>query len=142
MVLGTVCSRKWYLTPFLFAAAIAQAAETRFVSFTFENDFFAGYDRHYTNGVQLATLVNLEGAPEWLRSASADPQAVVAIGQRIYTPANTDIDPPDPGDRPYAGWAYLMFDLRTRATPAIDHFTATVGVVGPASGARQAQGFV
>ena len=142
MVSGTIFRSRWCLAPFLFASAVAQAAETRFASFTLENDFFAGYDRHYTNGVQLATLVNLEGAPEWLRAASADPQAVIAIGQRIYTPANTDIDPPDRDDRPYAGWAYLMLDLRTRATPTIDHVTATLGVVGPASLARQTQDFV
>ena len=139
---GTISRIRWCLAPFLFAATLAPAAETRFASFTFENDFFAGYDRHYTNGVQLATLVNLEGAPEWLRSASADPQAVTAIGQRIYTPANTDIDPPNPADRPYAGWAYLMLDLRTRASPTIDHLSATIGVTGPASGAQQTQGFV
>ena len=142
MVSGTIFRSKWCLAPFLFAATLSHADETRFASFTFENDFFAGYDRHYTNGVQLATLANLEHAPQWLRSASADPQAVVAIGQRIYTPANTDIDPPNPDDRPYAGWAYLMLDLRTRASPTIDHLSATIGVTGPASGARQTQDFV
>lgn len=117
-------------------------AETRFASLTIENDFFAGYDRHYTNGVQLAVLADLRGAPPWLRDASADPHAVVAIGQRIYTPANKDLDPPDPHDRPYAGWLYAMGDLRTRATPTIDHLTLTVGVVGPGSGARETQNAV
>src|ERR1700745_1103985 len=81
-------------------ASPAVRAETRFASFTFENDFFAGYDRHYTNGVQLALLADLDKAPDWLRSLSADPQMVVAIGQRIYTPANTSLAIPDPNDRP------------------------------------------
>lgn len=121
------------------AAASASSAETRFASFTFENDFFAGYDKHYTNGVQAAFLADLEGAPRWLRSLSADPQVVVAFGQRIYTPTNTDIAIPEANDRPYAGWAYVMGDLRTRATPTIDHLTVTAGMVGPASGARQTQ---
>ncbi len=48
------------------AAAPAFAGSPRFASFTFENDFFAGYDRHYTNGVQLAALVDLDEAPPWL----------------------------------------------------------------------------
>jgi lipid A 3-O-deacylase len=121
------------------AAATASHAETRFASFTFENDFFAGYDRHYTNGVQAAFLVDLDSTPRWLRNTSADPQAVVAFGQRIYTSSNTDVAIPDPGDRPYAGWAYVTADLRTRAAPTIDHLTVTLGVVGPASGARQTQ---
>ena len=135
--------RRWIRLASLLAATLAGAtgvhAETRFASFTFENDFFVGSDRHYTNGVQAAFLTDIDRAPQWLRSLSADPQAVVAIGQRIYTPTDTDIDPPDPHDRPYAGWLYLMGDLRTRASPTIDHLTVAVGVVGPASGARQTQ---
>ena len=114
-------------------------AETRFASFTFENDIFAGYDQHYTNGVQLALLTDLDKAPRWLQSLSADPQMVLAIGQRIYTPTNTDLVRPDPTDRPYAGWTYVMGDLRTRNGRTIDHLSATLGVVGPASGARQTQ---
>ncbi len=132
-------TKKWCLAPFILAATMASAAEDRFASFTFENDFFAGYDRHYTNGVQLASLVDLGGSPQWLRTMSADPQAVVAIGQRMYTPANTDVQIPDPRDRPYAGWAYVMGDLRTRGAPTVDHLTATLGVVGPASLGRQTQ---
>lgn len=121
------------------AAATSSSAETHFTSFTFENDFFAGYDKHYTNGVQAAFLTSLDGAPAWLRSMSADPQAVFAIGQRMYTPTDKDLRIPDANDRPYAGWAYVMGDLRTRAAPTIDHLTVTLGMVGPASGARQTQ---
>jgi len=47
------------------------------VSLTIENDFFAGYDHHYTNGVQAAFV--------------ATPSTVFAAGQRIYTPTNTEI---------------------------------------------------
>ena len=127
-------------------AAGARAEPARFASLTLENDFFTGSDRHYTNGVQLAFLADIAKAPEALREHgplawSADPQAVLAIGQRIYTPANTDIDPPDPNDRPYAGWLYLMTDVRTRAAATIDHLTITAGLVGPASGASQTQDF-
>jgi hypothetical protein len=121
------------------AGATGAHGETRFASFTFENDFFAGYDRHYTNGVQLAVLADLDKAPEWLRSMSADPQMVLAVGQRIYTPTNTDQLIPDPNDRPYAGWAYVMGDVRTRSAATIDHLSVTLGLVGPASGARQTQ---
>jgi hypothetical protein len=128
-----------FLTAFIAAAAPQAFADTHFTSFTFENDFFAGYDKHYTNGVQVAFLTGLDAAPGWLRSMSADPQAVIGIGQRIYTPTNTDSRIPDPHDRPYAGWAYVMGDLRTRAAPTIDHLTVTLGMVGPASGARETQ---
>ena len=119
--------------------SLAVAEAPRFATFTFENDLFAGYDRHYTNGVQLATLADLELAPDWVKSRSADRQGVLAIGQRIYTPANTDVKAPEPGDRPYGGWLYVMADIRERTAPTIDHLTMTIGVIGPASGARQTQ---
>ena len=128
------------LAAFVFTLATsASFAETRFTSFTFENDFFAGYDKHYTNGVQAAFLADLDGAPNWLRWLTADPQAVIAVGQRIYTPTDTDVRIPQPHDRPYAGWLYVMGDLRTVAAPTIDHLTVTAGMVGPASGARRTQ---
>ena len=102
------------------------AEETpRFASFTLENDFFAGYDRHYTNGLQLAFV--------------ARPNLVLAIGQRIYTPVNTDLAVPDPADRPYAGWLYGMADIQMPTRETTDHVTITLGMVGPASLARQTQ---
>jgi hypothetical protein len=109
-----------------FASPPARAEPREFVSLTIENDFFAGYDRHYTNGTQLAFL--------------AGDRTVVALGQRIYTPANTDVEVPDPRDRPYAGWLYGMADWRVRDdVQVVDHLTFTAGLIGPASGARQAQ---
>ncbi len=121
-----------------------ETALPRFVSLTFENDLFAGYDRHYTNGLQLAFLLDMRDMPPALRDLpplrwSVDPQAVVAIGQRIYTPSNLRSSNPDPQDRPYAGWLYLMGDVRTRAAETIDHVTLSIGMVGPASLASQGQ---
>src|SRR5262245_45735390 len=94
-------------------AAASDSHPPRLASITIENDFFAGYDLHYTNGIQAAFLVDRADMPTFLRALppvrwSTDPQVVVAIGQRIYTPADTDVEVADPGDRPYAGWLYLM----------------------------------
>ena len=126
------------------APAVAASDLPNLASITIENDFFAGFDQHYTNGIQAAFLADVDAMPQALRAAtplawSADPQAVVALGQRMYTPANSDRDVPDPRDRPYAGWLYLMTDVRTRADHVIDHVTATVGLVGPGSGAAGTQ---
>ena len=103
----------------------ADATPATLASLTFENDFFAGYDHHYTNGVQVAFV--------------ASPRTVVAFGQRIYTPTDTDSAVPDPRDRPYAGWLYVMTDTRLPAERTIDHLTLSLGVVGPPSLARQVQ---
>ena len=136
-----------YLVALLAAAALpALASPPRFVSLTFENDFFAGYDRHYTNGLQAAWLVDRDGLPGCVRDLaparwSADQSIVVALGQRIYTPVDLERKHPDPSDRPYAGWLYLLADVRTRDGPVVDHVTAGIGVIGPASGARHVQDF-
>ena len=117
---------------------------SRFASITLENDFFMGSDSHYTNGFQAAVLVDRQSLPRWLEAVppirwSADPEIMFALGQRIYTPTNTDSFRPDPTDRPYAGWLYLMVDVMTRSDEVIDHASLSVGVIGPPSLGRQAQ---
>jgi hypothetical protein len=104
------------------------APAPRFVSLTIDNDFFAGADSHYTNGFQVA----------WTR----DRELMFAVGQRMYTPTNKAAVHPDPLDRPYAGWLYLLADLTTRSDNVIDHMTFSIGVIGPASLARQTQSAV
>ena len=109
-------------------AALGNETPATLAALTLENDFFAGYDHHYTNGVQAAFVVS--------------PRTVVAIGQRIYTPTNTDSKIPDPTDRPYAGWLYGMADVRLPTAGTIDHLTVSLGVVGPSSLGRPAQNTV
>ena len=116
----------------------------RFASFFLENDFFAGTDRHYTNGLQVAFVTPLDSLPQGVRNLppfdrSAEKDVVLAFGQRIYTPANTQDTVPDPRDRPYAGWLYGLADVQVRNDETLDHVTLTLGVVGPAALARQTQ---
>lgn len=136
---------------FAFTAALtampvyaSESTEPRFVSITIDNDFFAGYDQHYTNGFQVAFLIDRSDMPDFVRRlplirGSIDPQFTFAVGQRIYTPANTNVAKPDPNDRPYAGWLYVVADARTTAGSAVDHVLVSLGTVGPASLARQTQ---
>ncbi|MEO8104047.1 MAG: lipid A deacylase LpxR family protein [Betaproteobacteria bacterium] len=131
------------LVGMLLLSAAGEAA-AQFVSLTADNDYFARADRHYTGGLQLGLLLEAPAIPAGLRATaplswSADPQLVLAFGQRIYVPNEIDVDPPSPKDRPYAGWTYLLADLRTKNGPVIDHVIAGIGMVGPGSGARQVQ---
>jgi hypothetical protein len=130
----------------ILSSALATRAEEppRFASLTFDNDIFAGTDRHYTNGVQLALLVDIASIPDFARAAppfswSTDPQFVFALGQRIFTPTDIERSAPPSGDRPYAGWLYALGDWRLGDYGTVDHITGSLGVVGPAAGARQAQ---
>ncbi|MGZ5598448.1 MAG: lipid A deacylase LpxR family protein, partial [Usitatibacter sp.] len=111
---------------------------------TLDNDFFAGFDRHYTNGFQVAVLGDTASLPRPIRAlhpfgSAVDKQYTFAIGQRIYTPADKAASSPDPDDRPYAGWLYALAEFRMRRDVVLDHFMVSVGVVGPASLARQSQ---
>src|SRR5260221_10041752 len=103
----------------------ADATPATLASLTFENDFFAGYDHHYTNGVQVAFV--------------ASPRTVVAFGQRIYTPTDTDSAVPDPHDRPYAGRLEVMTGTGLPAERTTGHLTLSRGAAGPHSPAPQAR---
>ena len=122
----------------------AAGDDRTYVSFTLDNDFFAGYDQHYTNGLQIAFSADRTVVPEWLRSLpplrwSADPHITFSIGQRIYTPSDTKLAQPDPLDRPYGGWLYALADVRVRTGDVVDSVQASLGVIGPASMAKQTQ---
>ncbi|HYF33869.1 MAG TPA: lipid A-modifier LpxR family protein, partial [Prosthecobacter sp.] len=92
------------------------------ISLFFENDAFAGTDRYYTNGTRIGwTSPDLRKYGEAGQSRPYLPliddipfvnddrfqkNLVLALGQNIYTPDNTEAFGPVASDRPYAGWLY------------------------------------
>lgn len=122
-----------------------------------ENDFFSPHnlDRHYTQGGQLNYLSpDLQDgwatAPmDWLSqnlpifqpgASTTSRHFDFSAGQDLFTPQNKSINPPDPTDRPYAGWVNLGFGLIQDADERVlDHFETQLGWVGPgaAGGATQ-----
>lgn len=121
------------------------------LSVTFENDLFAGQDRNYTNGAQLSYVTGRNHLPwlgrvarrnlGWLTNAD-DWYASYAIGQNIYTPQDLSRVPPDPRDRPYAGFTYFSFGVIADRGDRLDTLAVEIGVVGPASQADDAQRIV
>jgi lipid A 3-O-deacylase len=135
-----------------------------------ENDkYFAGTDRHYTNGFKISALsTNLRSfkdpdVPGLLRSIAdqvdnliepeREPKLGLSLGQNIYTPA--DIENPDyqPDDRPYAAWLYVgaafhnyrpayQRDDGTVGPARVDVFEINLGMVGPAALGEQVQNAV
>ncbi len=126
-----------------------------------ENDLVAGIDRHYTHGTRLgylsaegwwdsrtdSWLVRLAG---WLPAPCQETsawRAGITVTQNIYTPADLDSSTVVANDRPYAGWLYLNPSIQRRGlssggTPVLDTWGLELGVVGPASLARDAQNAV
>jgi hypothetical protein len=136
-------------------AAPAQAQDTPppdpagTVNLTVENDLFGGTDRYYTSGFQLAWRSPSADPPAWLAWLSGIatpffpeggmPRWGLALGQNIFTPADTLARNPDPRDRPYAGWLYGAFTLTSYTGRVLGTFEVQLGVVGPAALGEQVQ---
>lgn len=141
------------------AAPAAYAADDTVGTFVFqdENDFFAGTDRHYSQGIRLSYLATARVTPEWVRRLPDIPAVIDAgrgkradrrigfvVGQSMFTPQDTDKRALIASDRPYAGWLYLGGSLQTRYRDAsgitrLDILAFELGVVGPAAHAEYVQ---
>ena len=143
----------------LFAATHLHAE--RAVTVYSENDkYFAGTDRHYTNGFKLSfTATEHHAALEafghkldafgrllaGLWPGSVEPEATAqaklsfSIGQNIYTPTQIQTPAPDPTNRPYAAWLYGGVAFQRQEADQLQVIECELGVVGPAALGRQIQ---
>jgi len=141
------------------SAHAAQAADDAVGTFVIqdENDFFAGADRHYSQGIRLSYLATARVTPEWVRRLPDIPAVIDAgrgrrvdrrigfiVGQSMFTPQDTDTQTLIANDRPYAGWLYLGGSLQTRyrddsGMRRLDILAFELGVVGPAAHAAYVQ---
>ena len=118
------------------------------LSLTFENDAVGNSDQNYTNGARISYVTPRDQLPwagrvarrnlGWLTDAD-DWYASIALGQNIYTPEDLSLVPPDPTDRPYAGFLYASFGIVADRGDRLDTIAIDLGVVGPASQADNVQ---
>ncbi len=118
---------------------------------TEENDWFAGTDRHYTQGLRALYLGAESGVPCGLRDFAVLGFRAetwrwgVEVGQQIFTPENLKAKLPQAYDRPYAGWLYAGLALQRRGVtsgaglPVLENVQLQVGIVGPAALAKEEQ---
>lgn len=129
-------------------------------NFYYENDMFTGTDHNYTSGAKFSWIsANLEDyindpcLPKWVRhlnqvSEKVQPGAfdsrnmVVSLGQAMYTPTDKMRSDLITDDRPYAGWLYLGLAYNARDDRHMDTVEIDIGMVGPASLARESQNFI
>ena len=122
------------------------------LSFTLENDLFAGTDRDYTSGVLLQYIGARNDLPDWGHWAKdrlgwltdADSWHVsYGLGQNMYTPQDIGLSTPPPDDRPYAGFLYGSLGLIGNDDgKRLDILQLDIGVVGEYSLAEDSQKFV
>ncbi|MCW9025086.1 MAG: lipid A deacylase LpxR family protein [Gammaproteobacteria bacterium] len=136
-------------------SAVAQEPE-RFMSLQLENDFFANSgDRYYTHGTQLS-LMKLETPPAWLDTVAGwtpfyqpgsdgtSNLVQYTVGQKIFTPNDTDAAHVLADDRPYAGYLYVGIAVLSHVSSHnnVDTgnlFEITLGIVGPSALSEQTQ---
>ena len=121
-----------------------------------DNDYLGGgTDRYYTQGLEIS-YARKGTAPDWLVNLaeklptydSSDRSGVAySIGQKIYTPADISLNPPDPSDRPYAGFLYgtISYVNSIELNPNLQHVNVIelmAGIIGPSSLAEELQNFI
>lgn len=129
-------------------------------NFYYENDLFAGTDNNYTSGAKFSWVsANLEDyihdpcLPKWVRQLNRISEIVqpgvfdtrnmvVSFGQEIYTPTDKYRSDLIVNDRPYAGWLYLGLAYNARNDKDMEVTEIDIGMVGPASLAKQSQDFI
>ncbi len=141
----------------IFGAELAEGAEkTGTFSFYFENDLFAYTDRHYTNGIKLSFVspdltgyAESDRLPGWslpivrrlpfINEPGLQRNVALSVGQNMYTPRDIECVELIKDDRPYVGWTYFGIGLHSKNECRLDSMEIQIGVVGPASFAKETQ---
>lgn len=129
-------------------------APGNYLTLTFENDIFVAQDDGYTAGLQLSwargPFVNFGGdnttplltalAPAWIKGGDDYLRGVShKVVMLMLTPRDLRVAVPAPGEQPYAGVLYWRTDVVRFNDQHADRAWLSLGLVGPASGAEQAQ---
>ncbi len=131
-----------------------QASENSLVTLTMENDIFAGQDGGYTNGIAISwgygaapDIFDLEAA-QWLKSLAnktyladfdGNKAFTYIVFQGMQTPENIASQELQSNDLPYAGLLGGGISLHAWDDITAHQLNMTVGIVGPASLAEDAQ---
>lgn len=136
------------------AHAVDSASQREYWSIQLENDMFSNSgDRYYTHGTEISRAV-LGEPPQWLQSMATffpafESDGVLqgvnyTLGQKIFTPDNTQATELVVNDRPYAGYLYMSAGLLSRVSRQENMDSGnllefTLGVVGPSAQAAEVQ---
>jgi lipid A 3-O-deacylase len=151
-------SRLLLSAAFTFVTVSTAAAQNTPRDWTFnlieENDSLADGDKHYTQGLYASVFAAHRPDESWYARWNGVANAIFLFpatgsnqrlyfggffGQSLFTPDDRLRVPPDPNDRPYAGWLYGGVSLYRETDQTLDRGTLTLGLVGPGAGGRRVQ---
>ena len=135
------------------AAEVRAEDQGRFTILEENDSLFFNSDKHYTQGLRLSDLSpTLEPERGWnelfgfvgantpFLQGGRDRRIALFLGQSVFTPKNLPVKPPDPHDRPYAGWLYVGASLlQDTNRQMLENLELDAGVIGPGSLAKQVQ---
>ncbi len=135
----------------------ARADDKSHVTLLEENDsIYFNTDKHYTQGFRLSYLgpdvrpdsfwSGAFGLFGWAAPSVMDNTTdqsrhyALEFGQSLFTPENKTLRPPNPGDRPYAGWLYVGASLLQETDKhMLENLELQLGAVGPVALGEQTQ---
>lgn len=136
----------------LAGAAPAQAAPPAsgggIWSLQWDNSSIAGgspTDRNYTNGLRLGWTSPVGEVPGPMSRlghlvwGAGEQRLSVGVMQQIFTPTDTQSKPPNPLDRPYAGYLAVSLGLDQVKDNTLSVLGLTLGVIGPPAGGEPVQ---
>ena len=139
----------------LFAAfTLPASAAENFGSLVWQNDLFVGQDGGgYSNGLYLSRLRVASAGEDTIEPPTLMRPLVeglglprptltaLSVGQIMVTPRDVTKNPPDPTDAPYIGALLVRSTYVTVHGPTVHMLALNLGVIGPASGAKEVQRF-
>lgn len=103
-------------------------------------------DEYYTSGLRIGLTLGTDATPAALSSigqslwgGNSVSRVSLNLSQSIYTPHNTQLSPPNPRDRPYAGWLRGDVQLITDKDTSRSVLGLSLGVVGSAALGEEVQ---
>lgn len=102
-------------------------------------------DEYYTSGLRLGYTTGTNAVPGFLAGighavwGDGVQRVGIDLSQILFTPHNTQISPPDPTDRPYAGYLSVNTQLLQDKDNSRSVLGLSLGVVGPSALGEEVQ---
>lgn len=114
-------------------SGLAQESNLHRLTLQVDNDSFVlrRGDKYYTSGIFVHYEFNANKFP--LLKSGGEIVVKTTLGQKMYTPSDSDIDIVEVYDRPFAGWLFASIDASKQKENQIFGIGLELGVTGNAS---------